>query len=225
MTDVPRIILPDKEYISCPCCTIQIAADSVRCPHCRQELTGSPGSPVPSPEKEEEFRQQLRDLHGKEFLAVFWDRYGKWIKVAVPLLAAAALLLIVYGTWVGHKVTVVHNPELPVKVKESRKDRGVYLDVTVTNMGEDVPDLSLRSIGIMVETVYRNGRREKKRFFPKSEYRGEGALLHGETASIRLEMPPRGLQEVILRSEVVDLGKDRILIPPGSGKKASSGRK
>lgn len=220
MTERPRLSTEEQQFICCPYCTIQIAAGEVMCPHCKQALPPS-GKPAVSParRKENDFRKLLRDQVGLEFLADLWARYGKWIKVAGPVLAAFLLLFLVYRVWVGHKVTVVPNPELPIKVKQEKGNQGVLLNVMVTNMGEDVPDLSLKSIGVVVEIVYRDGRREKRTFFPKAEYRGEGALLHGETGSFEIETRPKGLKEVILRSEIVDLGMGRTLIPPGVGRR------
>jgi hypothetical protein len=220
VTERPRLPTEEQQFISCPYCTIQIAAGDVMCPHCKQALPPS-GKPAISPARRKEygFRRQRRDQAGLESLADLWARYGKWIKVAGPVLAAFLLLFLVYGVWVGHKVTVVPNPELPIRVKQGKGDQGVLLTVMVTNMGEDVPDLSLKSIGVVVEIVYRDGRREKKTFFPKAEYRGEGAMLHGETGSFEIETRAKGLKEVILRSEIVDLGMGRTLIPPGVGRR------
>jgi hypothetical protein len=226
VTERPGLSSGEQEFICCPYCTIQIAAGDVVCPHCKQALPPS-GKPAArrARRKENDFRELLRDQVRLESLAELWVRYGKWIKVAGPLLAAFLLLFLVYGVWVGHKVTVVPNPELPIKVKQEKGNRGVLLTVMVTNMGEDVPDLSLKSIGVVVEIVYRDGRREKKTFFPKAEYRGEGALLHGETGSFEIETRPKGLKEVILRSEIVDLGMGRTLIPPGAVRRPPSRRR
>lgn len=207
----------DQEFISCPYCTIQIAAAEAVCPHCKHAMPPSGNPPVSrARRKENDFRNLLRGKVRIESLADLWVLHGKWIKVAGPLLAAFLLLFLVYGVWVGHKVTVVPNPELPIEVKQEKVDKGVLLSVMVTNKGEDVPDLSLKSIGVVVEIVYRDGRREKKTFFPKSEYMGEGALLNGETGSFGIEVPRKGLKEVILRSEIVDLGMGRTLIRPGA---------
>jgi hypothetical protein len=131
------------------------------------------------------------------------------------VLAAVLLLFIVYGVWVGYKVRVVPNPALTMKVKHEKKGQTVLLQVFVTNEGEDVPDLSLKSIGVVTEFVYRDGRREKKTVFPKADFHGEGSLLHGETGSFEIEASARGLKEVVLRSEIVDLGAGRRLVPPG----------
>lgn len=85
---------------------------------------------------------------------------------------------------------------------------------TVTNQGDDIPDLSLRSIAVVVEFVYRNGRREKKTVFPKAEFRGEGALLRGETGKFEVAGSAKELNEIVLRSHVVDLGVGPKLIRP-----------
>jgi len=213
----PPLSPKDATYIGCPYCTIQIPADTVECPHCRKVLPGrdKPAEPAPVRTKDD-FRRMLKESSGMKSLPRLWERHGKWIKVGGLVLAAFLLLCLVYGMWVGHKVTVVPNPELPIKVKKEKKGNNLVLNVMVTNLGQDVPDLSLKSIGVVAEIVYRDGRREKKTYFPKAEYRGEGALLNGETGAFEFETPSKGLKEVILRSEVVDLSMGRKLITPGS---------
>lgn len=145
----------------------------------------------------------------------FWDRYGKWIKAAAPIVLALVILVVIYQRWVGVRMTVSPNPALPVKATLAKEGSVVLVRGTVTNEGDDVPDLSMKSIGVMVEFAYRNGRRQRKRIFPKAEFRGEGALLRGETGSFEIDAPKEGLEEVVLRSEVVDLGVGRDLTPPG----------
>ncbi len=226
MTEKPPRSRGESQFISCPYCTIQIAADAAACPHCKQALTPR-GRPATSParRKENHFRKFLKTRQGPEFLTDLWARYGMWIKVAGPVLAAFLLLFLVFRLWVGHKVTIVPNPELPIKVKQDKGNQAVLLTVMVTNLGEDVPDLSLKSIGVVVEVVYRDGRREKKTFFPKAERHGEGALLRGESGSFEFETRSKGLKEVVLRSEIVDLGMGRTLIPPGAGRRIVPGRR
>jgi len=145
----------------------------------------------------------------------FRDRYGKWIKAAVPIALALVVLAIIYQRWVGVRITVSPNPSLPVKASLVKKGNVVVVRGTVTNEGDDIPDLSMKSIGLMVEFAYRDGRRHRKRVFPKAEFRGEGALLRGETGSFEIEAPKDGLEEVLFRSEVVDLATGRDLVPPG----------
>lgn len=209
---------PERQYTDCPFCTIQIPAEAKVCPHCRKAVPaaekGEQSPEVPG-KRGSAFLERLRAAKGMETLADLWVRHGKWAKVAGPVAAAILLLFLVYGVWVGYKVNVAPNPVLPVKVEREKREQSVLLKVFVTNKGEDVPDLSLKSIGIVMEFVYRDGRREKKTVFPKAGYRGEGALLHGETGSVEVEAPTKDLQEVVLRSEIVDLGTGRVLVPPG----------
>ncbi len=216
MAEIPPLAPDEQKFMACPYCTIQIPADVPVCPHCRKGLghVGKPGrSPAPR-KKSDPFGSLLAEKQRKLLLDL-WARYGKWIKVAGPALAAGLLLLVVYGVWVGYDVRVVSNPALAVKVKHEKKGQTVILNVFVTNEGEDIPDLSLKSIGVVTEFVYRDGRREKKTVFPKAEFRGEGSLHHGETGSFEIEASARGLKEINLRSEIVDLGADRKLVPPG----------
>lgn len=218
MAEIPPLSPNDRQYTDCPYCTIQIPAEARVCPHCQKVIPSSgtrARAPAASGKRESGILERLRTMDGGEALSDFWILHGKWIKVGGPVLAAILLLFLMYGVWVGYKVRIVPNAALPVKVEQERKDQAVLLKIFVTNEGEDVPDLSLKSIGVVMEFVYRDGRREKKTVFPKAKFRGEGALLHGETGSIEVEAPTKELMEVILRSEVVDLGTGRMLVPPG----------
>jgi predicted nucleic acid-binding Zn ribbon protein len=208
--------LDNPQYTGCPYCTIQIPAEAKVCPHCQKVLSvPKERARPPAFQKGSAFLLRTLREEPRALLADQWARYGKWIKVAGPVLAAVLLLFIVYGVWVGFKVRVVPNPALTMKVKHEKKGQTVLLQVFVTNEGEDVPDLSLKSIGVVTEFVYRDGRREKKTVFPKADFHGEGSLLHGETGSFEIEASARGLKEVVLRSEIVDLGAGRRLVPPG----------
>jgi hypothetical protein len=208
--------LDNPQYTGCPYCTIQIPAEAKVCPHCQKVLSvPKERARPPAFQKGSDFLLRTLREEPRALLADQWARYGKWIKVAGPVLAAVLLLFIVYGVWVGYKVRVVPNPALTMKVKHEKKGQTVLLQVFVTNEGEDVPDLSLKSIGVVTEFVYRDGRREKKTVFPKADFHGEGSLLHGETGSFEIEASARGLKEVVLRSEIVDLGAGRRLVPPG----------
>jgi hypothetical protein len=208
--------LDNPQYTGCPYCTIQIPAEAKVCPHCQKALSvPKERARPPAFQKGSDFLLRTLREEPRALLADQWARYGKWIKVAGPVLAAVLLLFIVYGVWVGYKVRVVPNPALTMKVKHEKKGQTVLLQVFVTNEGEDVPDLSLKSIGVVTEFVYRDGRREKKTVFPKADFHGEGSLLHGETGSFEIEASASGLKEVVLRSEIVDLGAGRRLVPPG----------
>ena len=194
---------PNEEYTACPSCTIQIPANVPVCPHCQQI--------VPQAER----KAPRRSLSaGRPDLAALWDRYGKWVKLAGPALLAVLLLAIVYQRWVANNVKVEPNPSLPIQVEKEREGDTLVLRGTVTNRGDDVPDLSLRSIAVIVEFVYRDGRRQKVTVFPKTEFRGKGALLRGETGRFEAAGPAKNLREIVLRSEVVDLGMGRKLIRP-----------
>ncbi|MBI5576634.1 MAG: hypothetical protein HY896_09775 [Deltaproteobacteria bacterium] len=218
MADLPPLQPEDREYATCPYCTLQIAVDAAECPHCRKILP--PGGKLrdkygPTGERRDRFRLLLAGDRRFGRLADLWTRYGRWIKVAGPVLAGFATLFLVYGVWVDYNVSIVPNATLPVEVKKDKRDQADLLTVFVTNRGEDIPDLSLKSIGIVVEFVYRDGRRERKTVFPKAEHHGEGAMLNGETGKYEIAVPSKGLKEVILRSEVVDLGMGRTIVPSG----------
>ncbi len=217
MADLPQLQPKDRQYVPCPYCTMQISANTAECPHCRKILPPSEKllEAYGQGPKKEGFRRLLPDDERFGRLADLWDRYGRWIKVAGPLLAGIAVLFLTYGVWVDYKVSIVPNAVLPIEVKKDKRDQADFLTVFVTNRGEDIPDLSLRSIGIVVEFAYRDGRRVRKTVFPKADHHGEGAMLTGETGKYEIAVPTSGLKEVILRSEIVDLGEGRTLIPPG----------
>ena len=202
-----RLAPGDEEYIACPYCTLQIRAAESVCPHCRQAVSREP---------EEKRRIALPFSGGGRGLPLrpLWERYGKWVKAAAPAVVGLLILSIVYGQWVDYEIRVDPNPALPVRVSGERKGNVVVLRGTVENRGEDVHELSLRSIGVVVETVYRDGRRMKKTVFPKVPHRGEGTLLHGESGTFEIEVPRKDLKAVSFRSEIVDLGSERRFVTP-----------
>jgi hypothetical protein len=218
MADNPPILPEDEQFTACPYCTMQVPIDATECPHCRKIMPPSEElirAYEPKKSKIEKFRRLLVDDPRFGWISKLWTRYSRWIKVAGPVFGGLALLFLVYGAWVDYDVNIVPNPRLPIEAKKDKKDRVDVLTVFVTNRGEDIPDLSLKSIGVVVEFVYRDGRREKKTIFPKTEHHGEGALLNGETGKYEMSVPSTGLKEVTLRSEIVDLGMGRTLVPPG----------
>ena len=202
MPETPPLLPENEEHISCPHCTIQIPAGVSVCPHCQQ-----PVLPEEAPQRPRRFEA------GLPALAVLWKRHGKWVKAAGPILLALVVLFVVYQRWIIYRVTVVKNPSLPVQVEEEREGDVVILRGMVTNRGDDIPDLSLHSVGIIVEFIYRDGRSVRKTVFPKAEFRGEGALLRGETGTFEVEGVAKSLVKVVLRSEVLDLGMGQKLIP------------
>lgn len=211
MTPTGNRIEPESaNFVACPFCTLQIRESETICPHCHQLLPaaaqkGEPGRPGVPGGRAARFRPAVDDLRA---------RYGKWILAAVPVLAGIAVLFAVYRHWVGYDLRVADNPSLPLHVTAERRGDTLVLQGTVENRGEDVHELSLRSIGVVVETAYRDGRRTKKTVFPRSPYRGEGTLLHGEKGTFEIEIPGRDLKSVSFRSEIVDLGSGRNFVQP-----------
>lgn len=195
---------PESEgFIACPHCTIQIPENAPVCPHCQQTVRSAELPPPP-----------ISFPAWKPTSAATWSRYGKWIAVAVLIFLAFLALFLVYQRGGAYRVKVFSDPALPVRAELERIKDAVVLRGTVTNQGDDIPDLSLRSVGVIVEFAYRDGRREKKTVFPKAEFRGDGSLLRGETGTFEVEAPAEGLAQIMLRSEIVDLGARRRLIPP-----------
>ncbi|MGE5189391.1 MAG: hypothetical protein ACM3NF_04985 [Gemmatimonadota bacterium] len=209
MEEKPGSGSESPEYASCPYCTLQVRVGDPVCPHCRRPLAPSGEEEAAAP-----IRRPLRTV-GRLPEDGFWVRYGKWIKAAAPIVLALVVLVLIYQRWVGVRISVTPNPSLPVKATLEKRGAAVVVRGTVTNEGDDVPDLSMKSIGVMVEFVYRDGRRYRKRIFPKTGFRGEGALLRGETGAFEIEAPKAALEEVRLTAEVVDLAGGRDLSPPG----------
>ncbi len=204
MPDEPRVLSESQGHTACPHCTIQIPADATVCPHCQLAIPGA------GPRRS----RPLSFSEPPSSAAVFWARYRKWVVALGPVVAAAVVALVLAPRWFATSVRVVDNPALPIQVNEFRDGDQIVLRGTVTNRGTDIPDFSLRSIGVVVELAFRDGRRERRTVFPKTEFRGEGALLRNESGSFTIAVPAGGLREIVLSTRIVDLGMGRKLIRP-----------
>jgi hypothetical protein len=211
MTEMPALDPKGRNYISCPHCTIQIPADVPDCPHCRQSMTGgTSGTP-------KDFRGLLVPPESFPLLRKYYREYGKWVKVIGPALLAILVLWVAFEFLTRVKIVVPSDNTFLIEAERERKDDGrVLLKGKLLNRGEDVPDLSLRSIGVIAEFLYGDGRTERKRVFPKSPFRGEGALFRGESGAFEI-MVPKEVKSVTLRGEIMNLGEDRVLIPATPG--------
>jgi hypothetical protein len=213
MAGKPTLDPENRMYVSCPRCAVQIPADLERCPFCRQPV-------VEPPDKGPRDIRELLVVPGR-FPAArkYLVEHGKWVKVAAPVVAAVAVLWVVFFFLTRLTVTIPKDATFPIEVTREKTGRNVLLKGKLTNQGENVPDLSLRSIGVTAEIRMDDGRVERKRVFPKSPFRGEGALFLGESGEFEIEVP-KDAREVTLRAEVVNLGEDRQFVP--AGQKASS---
>src|SRR5512141_2751 len=171
MAEIPT---PDPEsgnYINCPHCTIRIPEDLPECPYCRQPVPGGAYG------KRKAFRRLLVPPERFPRLVNFFREHGKWVKVVGPALLAVLALWLALGFLTRVKITVPSDNAFLIDAERDRKDGGrLFLTGKIINRGEDIPDLSLRSIGVIVEFLYADGRTERERVFPKSACRGGGAL-------------------------------------------------
>jgi len=150
-------------------------------------------------------------------LGAYLREHGKWWKVLAPALLGVLVLWLALGFLTRVRIVVPPDAAFLIEAERERKDGGiVLLRGVLTNRGEDVPDLSLRSIGVIAEFLYGDGKSERKRVFPKNRFRGEGALLRGESGAFEIEVP-KGVRSVTLRGEIVNLGEDRVFIPSTRG--------
>ena len=211
MAEMPSLDPESRNYISCPHCTIQIPADVATCPYCRQPVTGGASG------KPKDIRRLLVPPERFPTLRKYYREHGKWVKVVAPSVLAVLLLWVAFGFLTKVRIVVPQDNNFLIEAKSERKDGGiVLLNGGLTNRGEDIPDLSLRSIGVIAEFLYRDGKTENRRVFPKSPFRGEGALLRGETGTFEIVVP-KGVKSVTLRGEIVNLGEDRAFVPSAPG--------
>jgi hypothetical protein len=211
MKEKPALDPENRNYISCPHCTIQIPADVPDCPNCRQPVQGETGG-APT-----DIRELLVPPERFPRLRKFYGEHGKWVKVVGPALLAILVAWLALGFLTRLRVVIPSDNAFLIQAERERKDGGaVLLKGKLTNRGEDVPDLSLRSIGVIAEFQHGDGRAERKRVFPKSPFRGEGALFRGESGAFEIEVP-KGVKSVTLRGEIVNLGEDRVFVPSTRG--------
>jgi hypothetical protein len=211
MTEMPALDPENRTYISCPHCTIQIPGDVTNCPSCYQPVTGwTSGKP-------KDFRELLVPPERFPQLRKYYREHGKWVKVVGPALLAVLVLWLALGFLTRVRIIVPSDNTFLIEAERESKDGGrVLLTGRLVNRGEDIPDLSLRSIGVFAEFLYGDGRTERKRVFPKSPFRGEGALFRGESGAFEIEVP-KGVKSVTLRGEIVNLGEDRVFVPATRG--------
>lgn len=211
MKEMPSLDPENRNYISCPHCTIQIPAGVSACPHCRQPVPeGASGKP-------KDIRRLLVPPERFPTLRKYYREQGKWVKVVAPALLGVLVLWLTFGFLTRVRIVIPPDDAFLIEAEAERKDGGiVLLKGKLTNRGEDIPDLSLRSIGVIAEILFRDGKTENRRVFPKSPFRGEGALFRGESGTFEIVVP-EGVKSVTLRGEIVNLGEDRAFVPSSLG--------
>ncbi|HEY6097494.1 MAG TPA: hypothetical protein VIU83_05505 [Candidatus Deferrimicrobium sp.] len=211
MKNNPSLDPEGRNFISCPHCTIQIPASVPECPYCRQAV------PRGAPEGRKEIRELLVPPERFPRIRGYYREHGKWVKVVAPALLALLVLWLALGYLTRVKIVIPSDNAFLIEAERERKDGGrMLLRGRLVNRGEDIPDLSLRSIGVTAEFLYGDGRTERKRVFPKSPFRGEGALFRGESGAFEIEVP-KGVKAVTLRGEILNLGEDRVFVPANRG--------
>lgn len=184
----------EPEYATCPFCTMQMRPDERICPHCH--------SPNPAVR---EFRDLLVVPERYPALRRFLRAHRQALLLGGAIALAFLVTAVVYYNRLGHRVEVRPDPSFAVKVRQHIEDGKVVLEGTVTNVGEDIPDLSLKSIRVTATFGLEGGGKRVESVFPRGPHRGEGALLNGETGSFRIEIPADRVEDASLRTEVVDL--------------------
>lgn len=211
MTDIPALDPESRNDINCPHCSIRIPEDVPECPYCRRPTSGRTYG------KRKDIRGLLVPPERFPRLRKYYRDHGKWVKVVGPALIAALVLWLAIGFMTRVKIVIPSDNAFLIEAERDRKDgERLFLTGKILNRGENVPDLSLRSIGVFAEFQYSDGRTERKRVFPKSPFRGEGALLRGESGAFEIEVP-KGVRSVTLRGEIVNLGEDRVFVPSTRG--------
>ena len=83
MTEMPSLDPENRNYISCPHCTIQIPDDVSNCPYCLQPVPG--GTSV----KSKNIRGLLVPPERFPRLVKYYQEHGKWVMAVGPALLAA----------------------------------------------------------------------------------------------------------------------------------------
>lgn len=201
MTGTPRAESGEGGNLQCRRCNVLLPADVAVCPFCRQPVAPAEDAGP------EDIRKRLVVPERFPALKKLYREHGKWLKVVLPVLAGVPLLWLFFTLITGLTVKIPKDPNFAMEVVQEKKGgRTVLLKGELTNLGEDVPDLSLRSIGVTAAFRMEDGREQRRRVFPKSPFRGEGALFHGESGTFEIEVP-KGARAVTLRAEVVHLGE------------------
>ena len=203
-----------QEEATCPRCDIRVPAEMSVCPFCKQPVVqllddgseegGAPKFPVP--------RENLSEIEK------LYREHKTWLVIVLFVLIAGITCWVAYLKVTRLYIEIPEGSVFQIEAETVQKGgRAVLLKGTITNNGEDVKDLSLRSIGVIAE--FRRGAVvvETKRVFPKSDFHGEGALFHGETGAFEFTVPIEA-NVVTLWAEVVDLGEDRSFVLPWQGR-------
>ena len=195
-----------KAEITCSRCDIRVSAENQICPFCKKPL-------FPSLEEEPHLDKEIRKIlvPQKSFSSIkeFYLLHGKWLIPALIALLAVFVLWMGFLLLMGLSIEIPNDPVFPIKVETVRDGgRVVLLKGTVTNHGEDIRGISLRSLGVTAEFRFSDGRVEKKRVYPTSISRGDGSLFHDESGVFEIEVPPKA-GAVTLHAEIINLGDDR----------------
>jgi len=185
--------IESEGYRACPHCTIQVPGDAKQCPHCERAIAVGGGPP-----------ERGFGPFGKKRI----DRTRILTLAAVNPIMVLLLVVIVNlyrhtaGVRIeidkGYGITITH-----VEIVHSRNGRIIRGEVR--NDLENVPSISLKSVGVRSEMVMENGNTYMKTLFPVGPLGEPGALLKGEGGIFELTLPQKGVRKVKLHPGIIDL--------------------
>ncbi len=186
-----------EKYRACPHCTIQVSLDAEICPHCERSIPVGGGTSADPLEKIFE-RIRKNRFDRKRILT---------LAAAIPIVVVLLVVVVsLYQHMAGVKIEIEKGYGITIThVEIVHSGQGRVLRGEVNNNLEDVPSLSLKSVGVRSEMVMDNGNTYLKTLFPVGPLGEPGALLKGEGGIFELTLPDKGVRKVKLHPGIIDL--------------------